>query len=330
MLALSNLLILAGAVWFAYKLRMGVKLAAIAALFLAGVVYVLQPLQNPAERIDSVTLQSHEAAIAKAGTGSHANCPRVAGEQPVKAIETPENDPNVSKNNLSMDLLESLTRTYRWTKIGHVEYFNSLAMIYEQERDYGSAFDLYKEASDEGNAYGQFNIGRFYLEGLGTLSRPELALRYFERAATQNLDSAQYNLGYMYAGGIGVNCNISDAITWWTKAGRQGNNEAINALGLADKGHSQDLIHKRPIDIDFTNPAAVIDAENDVVAFASHYDEKRSLDASRRNTKIDTVTKACSAELDRVAQAVRENLYTQFDGIQSWRKCYPQAESQLF
>ncbi len=199
-------------------------------------------------------------------------------------------------------------------------------MKYEEDGDYEKALELYKEASAEGNVYGQFNVGRYYLKKL-----PEMALNYFQRAANQNLADAQYNLGVMLSAGIGVVFNADDAISWWLKAGRQGNIESVTALGLQDeKGHAKLMMNKSPIDVVFSKFEDVINVDKQIMIFSDQFNKKRIMPEEQRNAIIGTTSKECSADIEYVEKSVHNNNYSQFIGITSWHNCYIQAEKLLF
>src|ERR1700721_1324746 len=63
---------------------------------------------------------------------------------------------------------------------------------------------LLKRAADQGNAYGQLNLGLFNRDGRGGLSKDDReAARLFKLAADQAQADARVNLGYFYETGHG-------------------------------------------------------------------------------------------------------------------------------
>ena len=61
---------------------------------------------------------------------------------------------------------------------------------------------------------------------------PELAMRWYYRAAEQNHAGAQFNLGHMHEHGSGIPKHLKEALRWYDKAARQGAADAQANLGL--------------------------------------------------------------------------------------------------
>ena len=102
---------------------------------------------------------------------------------------------------------------------------------YKAER-YSAAAKLIKQI-DCDNAEVQFNLGYMYEYGKGVAKNYEEALKWYRKAANQNLAAAQFNIGYMYAEGKGVDKSMSEAVRWYRKAAEQGYAAAQNNLGMA-------------------------------------------------------------------------------------------------
>ena len=114
-------------------------------------------------------------------------------------------------------------------------------------KDVNRAFEYYMEAAEQGDANGQFNIGRMYQHGIGA-RRLDLrrALYYYKLAAAprgthnKGLARAQSALGYIYSGLL-VNgkSGLIRAKYWWEKAAEQGNELAIKNLEILKKKESE-------------------------------------------------------------------------------------------
>ena len=103
------------------------------------------------------------------------------------------------------------------------------------------ANDYYSDIKDaqKGHKIAQYNIGIYYYNGTGGVSRNyEKAVEWFRKSANQGYASAQSALGQIYSDGNGVPKDYSMAVYWYTKAAAQGHDGAQNNLGvLYGKGH---------------------------------------------------------------------------------------------
>ena len=105
----------------------------------------------------------------------------------------------------------------------------------------------------EGDAQSQFELGIAFFGGsLGVAKDEAEAVRWFRKAAEQNLAKAQYNLGVCYAEGQGVvvdgeaaakwlhkaaDQNLAEALTWLRRAAEQNHAQAESNLGVCyDRG----------------------------------------------------------------------------------------------
>ena len=64
------------------------------------------------------------------------------------------------------------------------------------------------------DASAQYNLGLCYANGTGVAKDEEEAVKWYRKAADQNLAEAQYNLGYCYANGQGVAKDYVEAYKW--------------------------------------------------------------------------------------------------------------------
>jgi putative tryptophan/tyrosine transport system substrate-binding protein len=101
-------------------------------------------------------------------------------------------------------------------------------------KDDREAARLYQLAAEQGNAAGQNNLGRFYLNGRGGLPQSDAeAARLYRLAAEQGHAFAQVNLGFLYETGRGgVRQDDAEAVRLYRLAAEQGEPIAQNKLGV--------------------------------------------------------------------------------------------------
>ncbi len=87
-----------------------------------------------------------------------------------------------------------------------------------------------KNACDNGDSAGCYNLGQMYWMGEGVKQDKSQAVMWFTKVAKQGLSSAQFTLGVMYMKGEGVKQDRTLALMWFKKAAKQGDWKAIQAL----------------------------------------------------------------------------------------------------
>ncbi len=98
----------------------------------------------------------------------------------------------------------------------------------------------FQEAAQQGHPESQAELGRLFLQGLGTRKDPKAAKPWIEMAAQQGVPAAQYNLGLMYLQGRGVGKDPQKAATLFEKAAQQNYPQALTNLAImAHKGEGQ-------------------------------------------------------------------------------------------
>ena len=75
-----------------------------------------------------------------------------------------------------------------------------------------------------------YNLGNHYLAGRGVPQDYGEAIKWYRRAAEQDILPAMNNLGVIYATGQGVKRNETEAIKWYRKAAQKGDQTAIRNL----------------------------------------------------------------------------------------------------
>ena len=113
------------------------------------------------------------------------------------------------------------------------------------QKDYASAYEIFKELAEKGDAEAQHNLGILIREGKGVTADASQAVIWFKKAADQGLADAQYNLGNMYEFGLGVEQSYELAANWYIKAAEKGHPSAQTNLGVLyanGQGVNQDII----------------------------------------------------------------------------------------
>lgn len=97
--------------------------------------------------------------------------------------------------------------------------------------DYKTVFRLALPAAEQGDAFGQFNLGRLYHYGRVLPQDDAKAVRWYRKAAEQGHADAQLSLGEMYYYGRGLTQDKTEAVRWYRKAAEQGHADAQANLG---------------------------------------------------------------------------------------------------
>lgn len=100
-----------------------------------------------------------------------------------------------------------------------------------REKDYATAFSLFKKAAEMGDRKGQFYLGSLYEFGKGVPQDKKLAVHYFDLAARQGDAAAINNLAVAYGRGDGVEQDFEKARLLYERAARGGNVIAIANIG---------------------------------------------------------------------------------------------------
>lgn len=90
----------------------------------------------------------------------------------------------------------------------------------------------------QGNAAAQYNLGWWYITGLGVAKSDQKAVLWLRKAANQGFAAAQCNLGQMYATGTGVSRNARKGAEWYRKAAEQGHAGAHDRITAEKEGKS--------------------------------------------------------------------------------------------
>src|ERR671918_83753 len=99
-------------------------------------------------------------------------------------------------------------------------------------KDEAEAVKWFRKAAEQNLADAQFSLGVCYAIGQGVAKDDAEAVKWFRKAAEQNVADAQYNLGVCYANGQGVTEDDAEAVKWFRKAAEQNLADAQYNLGV--------------------------------------------------------------------------------------------------
>jgi TPR repeat protein len=97
---------------------------------------------------------------------------------------------------------------------------------YYQQQNYPEALYYYQQAAKLGDVSSKYQLGKMYVDGLGTEQNVRQAADWYAQAAKDGHDQAQVTLGFMYSKGNGVKQDYSQAAYWYQKAAEQGHMNA--------------------------------------------------------------------------------------------------------
>jgi len=91
----------------------------------------------------------------------------------------------------------------------------------------------FRKAAEQNLAVAQYFLGFCFYAGEGVVKDQAEAVKWFRKAAEQNYAKAQYNLGVCYTHGEGVAEDQVEAVKWYRKAAEQNFVKAQYNLGSA-------------------------------------------------------------------------------------------------
>ena len=106
------------------------------------------------------------------------------------------------------------------------------------EKDIYKAIELFKLSSEQGNEYAAYQLGKLYLKGEDIPKDILSAVKWLLLSAEKGNQYGQYLLGKIYLTGEGVTRNKEEAIRWFTLSAEQGNEYAQFFLDNMDKFHN--------------------------------------------------------------------------------------------
>lgn len=124
-------------------------------------------------------------------------------------------------------------RTYFVRPIVNREHTNETDQTNKQTKLNQLHFDLHKFHADNGNAFNQNTIGKYYLYGSYVDKNHILAVQYFTKSANQCDEIGLFYLAYCYQFGIGVELNLLEAIKFYRQSFRL--NDSLGQFNLSEK-----------------------------------------------------------------------------------------------
>src|SRR6266540_1173259 len=109
-------------------------------------------------------------------------------------------------------------------------------------KDEAEAVKWFLKAAEQNVADAQFSLGVCYANGQGVTEDDAESVKWFRKAAEQNLADAQYNLGVCYDSGEGVAKDEVEAYKWWLLAAGQGNDDAKHNMTIVENKMSREQI----------------------------------------------------------------------------------------
>ena len=120
----------------------------------------------------------------------------------------------------------------RAARIGFLPAMRYLGLVYEEKRDYESAYFWFLEAAMGGEENSLYHVGDYYYRGLYVREDPEKAYRYICRAYQNGVDQACWYMGlYAEKGLAGQKPNPEEAVRFYRKGMRAGVPACAVALG---------------------------------------------------------------------------------------------------
>ncbi|CAG8599988.1 4824_t:CDS:1 [Ambispora leptoticha] len=123
-----------------------------------------------------------------------------------------------------------------------LEYTIILAFLCDRgigtSMDNNIAFDYYKQAAEQGDAFSQYSTGLRYFLGFGVKTDRREAQFWYRKSAEAGYIHGQFQLGYFLTLGKDKKNNWPEAKYWLKTAMAQGSTSALDILGISYvKGH---------------------------------------------------------------------------------------------
>jgi len=126
---------------------------------------------------------------------------------------------------------------------GNADAQTSLAFMYQKEQgckiDEPKVLELYTKAAEAKQPYALFNLAILYANGIGGVEHNQFKAHDLHlEAATREVVPAMYEVALMLERGLGCTQNFSEAAFWYEEGAKRGHAESFNNLGaLYKEGH---------------------------------------------------------------------------------------------
>lgn len=107
----------------------------------------------------------------------------------------------------------------------------ALANEHYKHGEYEKAFMTMRAVAEQGGDFdAMFNLGMYYIHGIGTEKNAEKGIEWLKKAALQGDDEAAYNVAIFYHDGKIVARNFAEAKHWYEVSAKLGNDKAKKEL----------------------------------------------------------------------------------------------------
>lgn len=105
--------------------------------------------------------------------------------------------------------------------------------------EYEKAFSTMRTVAEQGgDKDAMFNLGMYYVRGVGTEKDAEVGIEWLKKAALQGDDQAAYNVAIFYHDGKIVARNFAEAKHWYEVSANLGNEKAASELDFFKEGEN--------------------------------------------------------------------------------------------
>jgi len=171
----------------------------------------------------------------------------------------------------------------------------ALANEHYNHGEYDKAFMTMRTVAEQGGDMdAMFNLGMYYIRGIGTEKDAEKGIEWLKKAANKGDDQAAYNVATFYHDGKIVERNLEYALQWYERSAALGNEKAkveherLKALLLEDTGS---------------------DAENfDVADVVQRMFDEAGMDGHRSDNMFLALTDGTDTTFKTVMQCDKRNL----------------------
>ena len=112
----------------------------------------------------------------------------------------------------------------------HPKALFALGYLDEQQRRYGTAIELYKQAKAHGSLAAAYNLGRCREIGRGTVENKQEAMDEYMFAANRGHAESQFAIGLLEYNQGNKTSDYIEAVKWWRLAEKNGSSQAGEAL----------------------------------------------------------------------------------------------------